>query len=80
MAGHSLELTVDLYNLLNMVNRNWGQYRATFNNNHSVPMLRLVGYDLNQGRGVCQLALPARNQIVDLPSRCQAEISARYTF
>ena len=38
----SLELSVDLYNVLTLLNREWRQYRATDNNNASVPMLRLV--------------------------------------
>jgi Carboxypeptidase regulatory-like domain/TonB dependent receptor len=80
MAGQSLELTVDLYNLLNLINRKWGQYRVTFSNNPSVPMLRLVGYDNSGGRGVYQLALPERNEIQDFESRWQTEISVRYVF
>lgn len=78
--GQSLELTVDVYNLLNLISREWGQYRATFGNNPSVAMLRLAGYDPSGGRGVYQLALPARNEIQDFESRWQAEISLRYVF
>ena len=79
-AGQSLELTVDLYNLLNLIDRDWGQYRATFSNNPTVPMLRLAGYDPGGGRGVYQLALPARNEIQDFESRWQAEVGVRYVF
>ncbi|HEX6104743.1 MAG TPA: hypothetical protein VFZ26_04125, partial [Gemmatimonadales bacterium] len=79
-AGQSMELTVDLYNLLNLFSRKWGQYRVTFSNNPSVPMLRLAGYDAGAGRGVYQLALPARNEVQDLESRWQAEIGVRYVF
>ena len=78
--GQSLELAVDLYNLLNLFSTKWGQYRVTFSNNPSVPMLRLTGYDATGGRGVYQLALPARNEIQDFESRWQAEISVRYVF
>jgi hypothetical protein len=43
-------------------------------------MMRLSGYDTSRGRGIYQLRLPARNEIQDLESRWQAEISARYVF
>jgi hypothetical protein len=79
-AGQSLELTLELYNLLNVLNHEWGQYRVTFSNNPSVPMLRLSGYDTSVGRGIYQLALPAWNAVQDLESRWQVEIGARYTF
>ena len=79
-AGQSLELSLDLYNLANLFSSKWGQYRVTFSNNPTVPMLRLSGYDTSRGRGIYQLRLPARNEIQDLESRWQAEISARYVF
>ena len=79
-GGQSLELAVDVYNLLNMFDRKWGQYRVTFSNNPTVPVLRLTGYDTDGARGVYQLALPARNEIQDLESRWQAEFSLRYVF
>jgi hypothetical protein len=79
-AGRSLDLGVDLYNVLNLFDREWGQYRVTYSNNPSVPMLRLVGYDASGGRGVYQLTLPPRNAVQDLESRWQAEVSVRYVF
>ena len=79
-AGQSLELSLDLYNVANLFSSKWGQYRVTFGNNPTVPMLRLSGYDTSRGRGIYQLRLPARNEIQDLESRWQAEISARYVF
>jgi hypothetical protein len=79
-AGHSLELTLDLYNLLNLFDRDWGQYRTTGGNHPGVTLLRLAGYDTAGQRGVYQLALPARNQIMDLASRWQAELGVRYAF
>ncbi|MGH2952281.1 MAG: hypothetical protein ACRDKX_09575, partial [Solirubrobacterales bacterium] len=79
-AGQSLQLTVELYNLLNLLSRKWGQYRVTFGNNPSVPMLRLAGYHTSGGRGVYELGLPARNEVQDLESRWQAEFSVRYVF
>lgn len=80
MAGQSMELTVNLYNVLNLMDRDWGQRRVTLNNTESVTMLRLEGYDAIGGRGVYRLALPARNEIEDLSSRWQAEIGVSYRF
>ena len=79
LAGHSLELTADVYNLLNLINRAWGQSRVT-TLNPFVSMLRLRGYDASAGRGVYLLQLPGRGQIQDLASRWQLELSVRYLY
>ena len=77
-AGHSLELTVDVYNVLNLISGQWGLSRAT--SDVTASLLSLVGYGATAGRGVYQLALPARNQIRELESRWQLEFSVRYGF
>ena len=79
VAGQSLELTADIYNLPNLMSRRWGQYRVT-TLDPRVPLLSLVGYDAGAGRGVYQLALPGRNQAQDLESRWQVVLGARYSF
>jgi hypothetical protein len=79
LAGQSLELTADVYNVLNLLNRRWGQYRVT-TLDPRVPLLALVGYDATRGRGVYRLALPGRNQAQDLESRWQLVFGARYAF
>ena len=77
--GQTLELGADIFNLLNLINRQWGQYRFT-TLDPSVPMLKLAGYDAVNGRGVYQLELPPRNQILDSASRWQLQLGARYVF
>ena len=79
LSGQSLELTADVYNVLNLINRQWGQSRFT-TPELRVPMLRLVGYDASAGRGIYRLQLPGLRQIQDLASRWQAELSVRYVF
>jgi hypothetical protein len=79
LAGQSLELTADVYNVLNLINRQWGQSRVTTPELRA-PMLRLVGYDASAGRGIYRLQLPALHQIQDLASRWQMELSLRYLF
>lgn len=81
-AGQSLELTADLYNVLNLINSEWGQLRLTSGGGPPVrPMLALSGYDAAVGRGLYRLqALVDRFQLQDLSSRWQVELSARYVF
>ena len=79
VRGQSLELTADVYNLLNLINRQWGQYRVTTGEVRA-PLLRLVGYDASAGRGIYRLQLPGLRQIQDLASRWQMELGVRYVF
>ena len=79
VAGQSLELTADVYNMLNLLNRDWGQYRVT-TLDPSEPMLFLAGYDATAGRGIYRPQLPGFRQIQDLASRWQVELGVRYIF
>lgn len=78
-AGQSLELTSDVYNVLNMLNQRWGQYRVT-TLDPGVPLLYLSGYDTANRRGVYRGQLPGFHQLQDLASRWQMELGARYIF
>jgi hypothetical protein len=79
-GGQSLELSANVYNVLNLLNHQWGQPRFT-TLAPWVDMMRLVGYDSTAGRGVYQDLLPPRQVLdVDLVSRWQLELSARYVF
>jgi hypothetical protein len=81
VAGHSLELTADAYNVLNLVNRRWGQSRVTIPGPW-IPLLGLAGYDASAGRGVYRMvqSRSALRQLQDLASRWQMELSVRYVF
>jgi hypothetical protein len=78
-AGQSLELTADVYNVPNLLNRQWGQVRLTIPDPW-VQMLRLDGYDSGAGRGVYGLAFRGLRRTQDLASRWRAELGARYVF
>ena len=78
-AGQSLEIGVDVFNVLNLIHRAWGQYRFT-TLDPSVSLLKLVGYDPVYQRGVYRLELPPRNQVLDPASRWQAQLGVRYVF
>src|SRR5438034_10293858 len=56
--GQSVEVTADLFNVLNLLNGEWGLVRqmtyccGDFENAHVMRLLELVGYDPTRGRGV----------------------------
>jgi len=81
-AGQSVELTADVYNVLNLVNRRWGLYRVTAPA-PAWPMLRLRGYDTIAQRGIYEPTLPTLRDVQDLEgrwSRWLAELGIRYVF
>jgi hypothetical protein len=78
-GGRSIEIAADVFNLLNLESRRWGQYRYT-TLDPSVPALRLVGYDTTNGRGLYRVELPKRDQILDSASRWRIRLGARYRF
>ena len=79
LGRQSLEIGVDVLNVLNLIYRRWGQYRFT-TLDPSVPLLKLAGYDTVNQRGVYALELPARDQVFDAASRWRAQLSVRYVF
>ena len=79
LDGHSLEITADLFNLLNFLDGDWGRYRFTAFDQW-LPLLSLAGFDAANGRGLYQLNLPER-RIVDMDgSRWRMQLGARYAF
>ena len=79
VAGHALEITADLFNLLNFLDGDWGRYRFTAFDQW-LPLLSLAGFDAANGRGLYQLNLPER-RIVDMDgSRWRVNLGARYAF
>ena len=77
--GQSVEVTADMYNLLNVLNARWGQSRRTVLDPWA-RMLTMVGYDPAAERGVYRLALPIRRRPLEVESRWRAELGARYNF
>jgi hypothetical protein len=83
VRGQALELTLDVFNLLHLLDSDWGNFRVAAANPFSsggpqVPLLRLVGYDVAADRGIYQLALPRRNVLRFIPWRLG--LGARYVF
>lgn len=81
-GGQFIELTANVYNALNLLNRRWGLYRVT-TPTPAWPMMRLRGYDTTLQRGIYDLTLPSLRNVQDLEgrwSRWLAELGVRYTF
>jgi hypothetical protein len=84
--GHSLQLTADMFNLLNFIDHDWGQVRRTLpengplTNGNRVSLVELVGYDAAKGRGVYKVLSP-RPQVLDVEAtRWRMQLSVRYAF
>lgn len=77
--GHSLDVTADVYNVLNLLNSRWGYQRVTIRDPW-VQMLALNRYDVPSSRGVYDVTLRGTRHVQNLASRWQAEIALRYRF
>jgi Carboxypeptidase regulatory-like domain len=88
--GHSLQLSADIFNVLNLLSSGWGLVRQTVDEfgarvpGHEIDVLELVGYDTGNSRGIYRV-LPnvlarSQNQINPELSRWRLQLSARYAF
>ena len=77
----TLEVTADLFNVLNFVNSDWGLVRQTFGDlGNAVPLLQLVGYDTSHSRGVYETVPVARREIDVDASRWRLQLAATVFF
>ena len=76
----AVEVTADLFNVLNFLDGNWGLIRQTVTagNGNAVALLELVGYDAPNGRGVYQ-TVPV-NRRVDMGDRWHLQLGATVFF
>jgi len=89
---NTIEISLDIINLGNLLNRNWGQYQTAFNgfNNGSVTVLKYLGQDATSKRPTYSFPyLDAANLIpvtsstkydVSQISRWQGQLGLRYIF
>jgi hypothetical protein len=76
-----LEVTADLFNVLNFVRGSWGLVRQTVaGSGKTVPLLQLVGYDEANGRGVYNVLPVSRRQIDPDASRWRLELGSTLFF
>jgi hypothetical protein len=73
--GHAVELGLDIFNVLHLVNPRWGRVRGSDGS-----LLELVGWNAALGRGVYHRIRAVRN-FMDLDaSRWRMQLGGRYTF
>lgn len=69
-------MIADLFNVLNLVDRDWG-----VQSRHSgTGLLRLVGYDQGNARGIYEVLRIDRNVRDNETTRWRLQLGARYSF
>jgi hypothetical protein len=76
LRGHTLELSLDVFNLLHLLNSHWGVVRGVEHTN----LLRLIGYDPALGRGIYAVQIPRRRVVDGGGSRWRMQLGARWSF
>lgn len=85
LRGQALEVTADIFNLLNFIDSDWGLVRES-NQFEALQLLRLTGYDTrgtpetDDDRARYSLQIPGLERIQTSPSRWRVQLGARYTF
>ena len=78
--GHTLELITDVFNVLNLLDQDWGVQRLGFSVLGSVQMLALTGYDEANQRGK-YLVIPVDLRARDVEAtRWRLQLGARLTY
>jgi hypothetical protein len=85
MSGQSLQITADVFNFLNLLDRDWGLERSTSGfENLSAGWLTMstTAYDVANDRGVYTVpaALPARKRVQVGSSRWRIQVGGKYIF
>ncbi|HEX3232660.1 MAG TPA: TonB-dependent receptor [Gemmatimonadales bacterium] len=76
LHGHRMELSLDVLNLLHLLNSHWGVVRGV----EHTRLLRLIGYDPALGRGIYTVQVP-RLRVLDVDgSRWRMQLGVRYDF
>ena len=76
-----LELTADLFNLLNFVDADWGLVRTTLaQDGRAVPLLELLGYDTARGRGIYGLVPVYRREVERDASRWRLQLGGTLLY
>jgi hypothetical protein len=89
---NTLEITFDVINVGNLLNRNWGLYQTSFNgfNNGSVAVLKYLGTDATTGKAKYSFPYLDANNLIPVTnsykndvsqlSRWQGQLGIRYIF
>jgi hypothetical protein len=76
-SAHGVEVSADVFNAPNLLDRNWGLMRET-TNREGVPLLSVVGWDAAANRPVYNVTLPSRDRVVPDASRWRVQLGARF--
>ena len=80
-AGHNVEFTMDIFNFLNLLNRDWGLQEAVSGDRALDPSLRRSGSSVVNGHAVYNAFAPRpKFTSSDLSSRYQVQLGVRYAF
>ncbi len=80
MKGQALEVSLDVFNLPNLLKSSWGVVRSTTGFENQA-ILNQTGYDVANDRGQYSLMnMTSRNGVIANSSRYKLLLSARYTF
>jgi hypothetical protein len=82
-SGRTLGLMLDTFNVLNLLNAEWGVVRRTTDysqNVHAVTALQLVGYDTVRDRGVYNVSPVQRGRIDPDAGRWRVQLGARLSY
>jgi hypothetical protein len=85
MSGHSVELSWDIFNVLNMIDNEWGAFKQVSAFEEGPSFLRAVGYDEANNRPIYSFSPPDADQIVKTvrgpnSSRWRMQFGAKYSF
>jgi hypothetical protein len=75
-SGQSIELIADLFNVLNLIDGDWGVRRFI----EETRILTLVGYDAPNGRGIYKFNTQDPSVRDPEATRWRMQLGARYTF
>jgi hypothetical protein len=73
--GHPLELTMDVFNPLHLLEDDWGIVRGSEDR-----LLELVGYEAANGRGVYRLLRPRQAYVDEDATRWRMQLGAQWSF
>jgi hypothetical protein len=81
LFGHAVEITMDIFNFGNMLNKEWGRSQSIGGDRALDPVLRRNGTSVVGGRALFDAFAPRNTyQVSDLGSRYQIQLGARYAF
>jgi outer membrane receptor protein involved in Fe transport len=81
IAGHSVEVSMDIFNFLNLLNRDWGTQEAVNGDRALDPLLRRSGSSVTGGHALYNAFTPRPEFTTsDLNSRYQIQLGVRYAF